>query len=88
LLTIGERIYNVERAFNSRSGLTRENDKIPDKFFNDPIQTKLKVLDRTKFEKLKSDYYKLRGWNVDTGHPTKKKLVELGLHSIANDFEN
>jgi aldehyde:ferredoxin oxidoreductase len=87
LLEIGERIYNVERAYNSRSSLTRENDKIPDKFFNDPIETKIKVLDREKFEELKDQYYKLRGWEVETGHPTEEKLNELGLQNIAVDLK-
>jgi len=88
LLTTGERIYNVEKAFNSRCGLTRAHDSIPDKFFRDPIQTKIGVLDRTKFEKLKDDYYTLRGWDPATSHPTFSKLVELGLEDIAVDLRD
>ena len=87
LLEIGERIYNVERAYNSRCNLTRENDKIPDKFFKDPIETKIKVLDRERFEKLKNQYYELRGWDIETGHPTEKKLKELGLQDVAVDLK-
>jgi aldehyde:ferredoxin oxidoreductase len=87
LLKAGERIYNVERAFNSKSGLTREDDRIPDKFFTDPIETKLRVLNRKEFESLKDTYYQLRGWDVATGHPTASKLKELGLLNIAKDFE-
>ena len=87
LLTAGERIYNIERAFNSKSSLTRDNDNIPDKFFTDPIETKLKVLDRQQFENLKDRYYELRGWDVATGHPTPEKLKELGLPEIALDLQ-
>jgi len=87
LLEIGERIYNVERAYNSRCNLTRENDKIPDKFFKDPIETKIKVLDRESFEKLKNQYYALRGWDIETGHPTGKKLEELGLRDVVVDLK-
>jgi aldehyde:ferredoxin oxidoreductase len=79
LLIIGERIYNIERAFNAREGLTRKDDKIPDKFFEDAIDTKIKVLDRESFEGLKDEYYSLRGWDVQNGNPTKSKLEELGL---------
>lgn len=88
LLKIGERIYNVERAYNAREGLTRENDTFPDKFFEEPIETKIKVLDRNTFEKLKDRYYRHRGWDVRTGNPTKAKLDELGLNYIANDLKN
>ena len=87
LLTIGERIYNVERAFNSRCGLTREHDTPPEKFFKEPIESKIRVLDREKFERLKDEYYRLRGWDVETGHPTRKKLEELGLKDVADDLE-
>ncbi|MEM2890582.1 MAG: aldehyde ferredoxin oxidoreductase family protein [Candidatus Hadarchaeum sp.] len=86
LLKIGERIYNVERAFNSKCGLTRDDDNFPDKFFTDPIESKIKRLDRETFERLKDRYYELRGWDVKTGHPTKTKLEELGLKDVAEDL--
>jgi aldehyde:ferredoxin oxidoreductase len=86
LLRIGERIYNVERAFNSKCGLTRDDDTFPEKFFTEPIESKIKCLDRETFEKLKDRYYMLRGWDVKTGHPTKAKLEELGLSDIASDL--
>jgi len=37
------------------------------------------VVDREKFEEMKSEYYRLRGWSVDSGLQTKEKLEELGL---------
>ena len=79
MLRIGERIYNIERAYNAREGLTREDDIPPEKFFKEPIETKIRVLDRVKFEKLKDEYYTLRGWDIKTGNPTRKKLEKLGL---------
>jgi aldehyde:ferredoxin oxidoreductase len=45
------------------------------------------VLDRTKFEKMKSDYYQLRGWDIDTGFPTVTRLKALGLNDIINDLK-
>ena len=83
----GERIYNVERAYNAREGLTREDDTFPEKFFTEPIDTKIKVVDKDIFEKLKYEYYKLRGWDVKTGNPKKTKLDELGLNYIADDLK-
>jgi aldehyde:ferredoxin oxidoreductase len=45
------------------------------------------VVERDSFEKMKSDYYRLRGWDEITGFPTRKKLEELGLRDIAADLE-
>ncbi|MDO8634687.1 MAG: aldehyde ferredoxin oxidoreductase C-terminal domain-containing protein, partial [Dehalococcoidia bacterium] len=44
------------------------------------------VLDRQKFEKMKDEYYVLRGWDVATGLQTKTKLAELGMGDIAEDL--
>jgi aldehyde:ferredoxin oxidoreductase len=45
------------------------------------------VLDRSEFEKMKDDYYTLRGWDKKTGFPTGAKLRELGLNDIIDDLE-
>ena len=44
------------------------------------------VLDRDKFEDMKTEYYELRGWNPETGCPTKEKLEELQLADVAADL--
>ena len=43
-------------------------------------------LERDKFEKLKSEYYALRGWDIPTGYPTRAKLDQLGLNEVAEDL--
>jgi len=40
-------------------------------------------VDRAEFEKLKDEYYTLRGWDAGSGLPTENKLGELGLADIA-----
>ena len=45
------------------------------------------VLDRTEFERMKDEYYHLRGWHVPTGLQTKAMLEELGLMEVAQDLE-
>jgi aldehyde:ferredoxin oxidoreductase len=52
------------------------------------ISRKGEVVDREKFEKLKDEYYQLRGWDVVSGLQTKAKLKELGLPDIAADLES
>ena len=46
-----------------------------------------KVVGKDKFEEMKSEYYGLRGWNVDTGVPTRENLAELKLDDVADDLE-
>ena len=47
------------------------------------ITKKGTVLDREKFERLKDEYYELRGWDIASGRQTKAKLEELELGDIA-----
>ncbi|MDP2919733.1 MAG: aldehyde ferredoxin oxidoreductase N-terminal domain-containing protein [Dehalococcoidia bacterium] len=41
------------------------------------------VLDRTKFEEMKKEFYHLRGWDKESGLQTKEKLDELDLKDVA-----
>jgi aldehyde:ferredoxin oxidoreductase len=44
------------------------------------------VVDREEFEKMKSEYYELRGWDVDSGLPTRARLEELQLKDVAAEL--
>jgi aldehyde:ferredoxin oxidoreductase len=50
------------------------------------ISRKGAVIDREQFEKLKDEYYTLRGWDVKTGFQTRAKLLELKLGDVADDL--
>ncbi len=52
-----------------------------------PVSRKGNRLDREDFEKLKDEYYTLRGWDVAGGLPTEDKLRELGLEDVAEDLK-
>ena len=47
------------------------------------ISRKGYILDRNSFEKLKDEYYLLRGWDAETGFQTSAKLKELDMEDIA-----
>jgi len=51
------------------------------------ISRKGEVLDVQGFEKMKDEFYALRGWDVATGLQTKAKLEELGLRDAAADLQ-
>ena len=90
LVEIGERIVNVEKAFNVREGMTVKDDYPPDRFF-EPISSgpgKGESLDRKKYEHMLSEYYVRRGWGAKTSLPTRSKLQELGLKEIANELDD
>jgi aldehyde:ferredoxin oxidoreductase len=44
-------------------------------------------IDRADFENLKSEYYELRGWDVESGLPTETRLRDLGLADVADDLK-
>jgi aldehyde:ferredoxin oxidoreductase len=77
----GERIYNLEKAYNVREGCTRKDDYPPPRVMKDPIPdgaSKGSLVTKKEFDTMLSAYYKARGWNRD-GIPTKQKLNELEL---------
>jgi aldehyde:ferredoxin oxidoreductase len=91
ILKTSERVRNLERMFDVRQGLRRKDDSLPRKFFEEPLEKgpyKGEVIDETKFEQMKDEYYDIRGWNKKTGIPTKEKLVELGLDDVADAVPN
>jgi aldehyde:ferredoxin oxidoreductase len=44
------------------------------------------VADKERFEAMQDEFYRLRGWNPDTGVPTESKLRELELHDVADQL--
>ncbi len=45
------------------------------------------LLERDRFEEMKTDYYGYRGWDPATGYPTRARLEELDLGDVADDLE-
>ncbi len=78
LMLVGERINTLKRLISCKLGTTREDDKLPKHL--------LEVLKSGKTEGVKLDlkgslesYYKIRGWDWETGWPSKEKLEELNI---------
>jgi aldehyde:ferredoxin oxidoreductase len=53
----------------------------------EPASRKGAVIEKIEFEKLKDEYYKLRGWDVESGRQTRAKLEELQLGDIADNMD-
>ncbi len=74
----GERIYNLERVFNIREGLTRADDTLPKRLLEEPLPEGPAKGQVVNLEPLLDAYYEFRGWD-NKGKPTPEKLKELGL---------
>jgi len=61
LRVVAGRIVEATRRFNLREGLRKEDDGLPRRFFEEPLENG-DVLPRENFARLLADYYRLRGW--------------------------
>ncbi len=76
---VGSRIVNLERLINIREGLSRKDDTLPGRYFDDPMPLKLAKghhIDRDQFDKMLTRYYRYRGWD-DQGNPPEEAKQEL-----------
>ncbi len=77
-ITIGERIWNMERQFNLKAGLTAKDDTLPPRILREGIPEGPAKGMVGKLSEMLPEYYRLRGWE-STGIPSKAKLKELAL---------
>ncbi|SNT21321.1 aldehyde:ferredoxin oxidoreductase [Anaerovirgula multivorans] len=92
-LQAGERIWNLIRLFNVREGISRKDDTLPPRVFDDELPLPEKNLpmksirlDRKAFSNAIDEYYRIRGWDAN-GIPTKEKLKELDLNNFGYNIE-
>ena len=87
-LLIGERIINIEKAFNTlHAGFDRSED-LPPLVYQEKKSTtgnhKDELLDRGKYESMLDEYYGSYGWDVQSGWQTEASLTSLGLPEVAD----
>jgi aldehyde:ferredoxin oxidoreductase len=84
-----ERIWNLERAFNVREGQRRKDDWLPERFVTEAIPdgpSEGMMIHPDELNRMLDEYYEFRGWDKETGVPTKDRLKKLGLDSIADEI--
>lgn len=81
-----DRIYTLERAFIVRQGITRKHDRLAMKpsFAETPEGGE----DLKKHGELLTRYYGIRGWDSETGIPTRQTLERFGLKYVADELES
>jgi aldehyde:ferredoxin oxidoreductase len=86
------RCYTIERLFNLREGMTRADDMLSDRYFDEPTQLGLpaargKCIDRDRFEAMLDEYYRLHEWD-QTGMPTPELLERLDISDLWSSGQN
>ena len=88
-LRAGERATNMARVFNVREGFTRQDDRLPERFFepmeNGPLAGQ--AYPRDDFERALTQLYTLKGWAPDTARPQRARLEALSLGWAADLLE-
>jgi aldehyde:ferredoxin oxidoreductase len=89
LRVIADRVFTLERAFLVREGITKKDDVLKGKWTKGAVSRgphKGFTIDPQSWEKMLEAYYKTRGWDRETGIPTRETLERLGLADVADDL--
>jgi aldehyde:ferredoxin oxidoreductase len=77
-----DRAWTLLRMANVRTGYSRKDDVLPEKWFQDPAFREYltgRTLTPDDVERMMDDYYDEQGWDIKTGIPTPERLKELEL---------
>jgi aldehyde:ferredoxin oxidoreductase len=72
LLKVGERVYDLQRVFNTREGITKADDLLPERCLRLPEFGKYASVKECEIRNLTGmleDCYQARGWSKETGVP-------------------
>jgi aldehyde:ferredoxin oxidoreductase len=90
MIEVGDRIVNLERAYNVRAGFDRRQDTLPERFLTEPLHTGEAEGEGEivrNLEQFLDEYYSLRGW-TSNGIPSIEKLEHLGLNNEIKDMKS
>jgi aldehyde:ferredoxin oxidoreductase len=90
VMKVGERVNNLAKAFNVREGFTRADDTLPERLMTEPLKaggSKGHFISKGDLDTMLDEYYTLRGWDEETGMPTREKLTDLRLEYVADALE-
>lgn len=83
ILKTGRRIVNTLRVFNIKNGLTSGMEIPSTRYGSTPVDGPAKGIGIMKhWDLMREIYYRLMGWDVDTGKPLPKTLRDLGLEDL------
>jgi len=87
---IGERIYNLERAYWNRLMSGAREDTVPERFLKEPmpqgVDFQTNVGATFPLNDMLQKYYRYRDWDPKCGFPSERKLKALDLEYVAKDL--
>ncbi len=81
LQLLGERVSTLARLFNTREGLARAQDTLPDRNLKQPMESGPAAGHVVELDPMLSEYYRIMGWD-ENGIPTPERLHKLGLSGV------
>ncbi|HUJ90829.1 MAG TPA: aldehyde ferredoxin oxidoreductase family protein [Syntrophorhabdales bacterium] len=83
LKTVGERVCSLERSMLAKDGISRRDDTLPRRYFEEPVPDgpcKGQIIVRKEFDRMLDEYYRLHGWD-NNGIPDSATLERLEISS-------
>ncbi|MDI6871135.1 MAG: aldehyde ferredoxin oxidoreductase C-terminal domain-containing protein [Bacillota bacterium] len=87
LMTIGERIYSLERLCLNREGITTKDDQLPERLTSEVLPAgpaQGRRVEPEIYRKMLQEYYQERGWD-EQGIVRGETLRRLGLSELVAD---
>ncbi len=85
IIRVAERVFNLTRVFNYLEGFGPEDDHVPDRVFEEPIERGPfagERISKDDYLDMRARFYRVSGWD-ERGFPTREKLLELDLADVA-----
>jgi aldehyde:ferredoxin oxidoreductase len=85
---VGQRGMDMARVFNGREGFTAEDDRMPPRFttpFESGPLAGSRVNERD-LQSMKRNHYRIMGWDMDSGIPTRARLEDMGIGWAAEEL--
>jgi len=80
------RIMTQERLFNTREGLGREDDSLPERLLKEPLPEGPHKGSTVPLEALKDEAYAALGWDLSTGVPEEALVKKLGIERYDDEM--
>jgi aldehyde:ferredoxin oxidoreductase len=84
---VGLRAVNLMKAFNLRVGIGKDQDYPSTRYGSVPIDgPSVGMSIMANWDEMLRIYYRIMGWNQDTGIPSPETLRDLGIDHVIKDL--
>jgi aldehyde:ferredoxin oxidoreductase len=85
-LKAGHRVLTLRQAFNAREGISPDMIDLPKRIQEEPLPMPSGAPPKIDFQELRKGYFAAMGWDLKTGVPFKKTLIDLDLETLTRDL--